>query len=87
MHCLLATTPPKLCFKLGSTNKDFFHFGAKSGRQFHVPKSNTVPRSNSAVKSVQINLFKCNSSACECVCKLHKLLVYYVTFVFPITVP
>ena len=62
-----------------------------SGRLFRVPKSNAV---NSI--SEQINLFKRQISVCvcvracvrACVCKLRKLLlvVYYVTFVFSITV-
>ena len=66
-----------------------------SGRRFHVPKSTIVKGI-----SEQINLFKRQSSVCVCVCvcvyvcatasasvcKLRKLLVYYVTFVFSITV-
>ena len=50
----------------------------------------TATKVCSAVNSIseQINLFKCQSSVCVCVsvCKLRKLLVYYVTFVFSITV-
>ena len=42
----------------------------------------------SAVNSIseQINLFKCQNSVCVSVCKLRKLLVYYVTFAFSRTV-
>ena len=60
-----------------------------SGRRFCVPKSNSQ---NKAINSIseQINLFKRQRSVCVCVrmcvCKLHKSLVYYVTFVFSITV-
>ena len=48
----------------------------------------TATKVCSAVNSIseQINLFKCQNSVCVSVCKLRKLLVYYVTFAFSRTV-